>query len=135
MPTQVYINLPVADLDKSKSFVKALGYTINPQFSDHTAACVVLSDHIYVMLLTHDKFKEFTPHPVSDAKKQSEIIIALDCASRDEVDETINKAVAAGATTFHDPLDYDFMYSRSFQDPDGHIWEYLHMDMSKFPTE
>lgn len=130
MSKQIFVNLPVHDLNKSMDFFKALGYQFNAQFCDDTAACMVISEQIFAMLLTHAKFQTFTPNPISDAKKQSEVLVCLSCESRQQVDELIAKARAAGGTTFKDPDDHGFMYGHSFQDLDGHIWELIHMDPS-----
>ena len=128
MSRKIFVNLPVKDLNKSKQFFSKLGFSFNAQFTDDTAACMVVSDDIYAMLLTHAKFKEFTPLPVGDATKSSEVLVCLSCESRAEVDDVVRKAVAAGGRTFKEPMDYGFMYAQSFQDPDGHIWELIWMD-------
>ena len=128
MSTKIFVNLPVKDLNKSKAFFAALGYTFNPQFTDDTAACMVISDDIYAMLLTHGKFKEFTPKQVVDATKATEVLVCLSCESRGHVDELVRKARAAGGTIYNEPKDYGFMYGHGFQDPDGHIWELMWMD-------
>lgn len=135
MPTQVFINLPVKDLKKSMSFYDAIGFKNNPQFTDETAACMVLSDTIFVMLLTHDKFKKFTPKSIIDATKTVGVINALSVASNDELHEFMNKAIEAGGNEYRDPEDYGFMQQRSFEDLDGHNWEVFYMDMSKFPQQ
>ena len=128
MPTQIFVNLPVKDLGKSMDFFKSLGFAFNPQFTDETAACMVVSGDIYVMLLTNAKFKEFTPKEICDATTSTEVLVALSCESRPSVDEFVRKAVAAGGSTYSDPKDYGFMYAHGFQDLDGHIWEVFHMD-------
>ena len=125
MPTQIFVNLPVKDLAKSIAFFQSLGFSSNPQFTDETAACMVVSGDIYVMLLTDAKFKEFTPKQVCDATKCTEVLVALSCEGRAAVDEFVRKAVDAGGSTYSDPKDYGFMYTHGFQDPDGHIWEVL----------
>jgi uncharacterized protein len=130
MPRKIFVNLPVKDLNKSKEFFGKLGFSFNPQFTDDTAACMVVSDDIYAMLLTHAKFKEFSPNPISDATKSTEVLVCLTCEGRGEVDEIVRKAVAAGGRTFKEPMDYGFMYTQSVQDPDGHIWEWFWMDPS-----
>ncbi len=122
----VFINLPVADLAKSMAFFKALGFAHNPQFTDDTAACIVVSDVIHVMLLTHPKFREFTSRTICDARS-TEVINSLSCSSRDEVRELVAKAVAAGGSTYAEPRDYGSMYLHGFADPDGHQWELVHM--------
>ncbi len=126
----IFVNLPVKDLDKSMEFFKKLGFSFNPQFTNETAACMVISGDIYAMLLTHAKFKEFIPAGVSDATKATEVLVCLSCEGRGEVDDMVRKAVAGGAKTFKDPMDYGFMYGRSFQDLDGHVWELMWMDPS-----
>lgn len=131
MSKMIFVNLPVRDLPRSMSFFKALGYTFNPQFTDDTAACMVIDDeHIFAMLLTHGKFKLFTPKAISNAKETTEVLVCLSCASRAEVDGLVRNAVAAGGSTFRDPEDHGFMYSHAFQDLDGHIWELMWMDPS-----
>ena len=128
MSTQIFVNLPVKDLKKSMRFFEAIGLRNNPQFTDETAACMVVSEDIYVMILTEPKFKSFTPKAVADATKTSEVLIALSRDSRGEVDDIVAKAVAAGGATYAEPKDYGFMYQHGFQDPDGHIFEVIWMD-------
>jgi hypothetical protein len=127
MINQIFLNLPVADLQRSISFFKALGFVHNPQFSDDTAACIVISDAISVMLGTHAKFREFTPKAVCDTSQAVEVLISLSCESRKQVDELVAKALAAGGSTYDKPEDLGFMYTHSFVDPDGHGWGVLHM--------
>lgn len=129
MDTQIFVNLPVKDLEKSKTFYKQLGFSINPQFTDETAACVVISDTIYVMLLTHEKTQEFTAKKIANAHETTEVLNALSSESKEAVDELVNKALNNGGTEAGETQDLGFMYSRSFNDPDGHIWEVLWMDM------
>ena len=128
MPRKIFVNLPVKDLKKSKDFFARLGFTFNPQFTNDDAACMVISDDIYAMLLTHAHFKGFAPHPISDATKQTEVLVALSCEGRGEVDDLVKKAVAAGGKTYKPPMDHGFMYGHGFQDPDGHIWELIYME-------
>lgn len=128
MATKIFVNLPVKDLAASIEFFKKVGYTFNPQFTDATAACMVITEDIYAMLLTHAKFKEFTPKPIADAHASTEVLIALSCDSRAEVEELVRKAVAAGGKLYAEPKDYGFMYQHSYQDLDGHQWEILWMD-------
>lgn len=129
MPTQVFFNFPVKDLEKSKAFFGKLGYTFNPQFTDETAACMVISDTIYSMLITEPKFKTFTTKELADGHATKEVIVCLSCESRKKVDEMISKAVAAGGTAWPEaPLDYGFMYYHGFEDLDGHHWEIMYMD-------
>jgi predicted lactoylglutathione lyase len=127
MSKQVFFNLPVADLPKSMAFFKALGFNHNPQFTDDSGACIVISDTIYVMLLTHDKFRQFTPKAICDTSKAVEVLISLSCASKQEVDDLVAQALAHGGTTYDKPEDLGFMYSHSFVDPDGPGWGVLHM--------
>jgi len=124
---QIFISLPVADLPRSLAFFKALGFSHNPQFSDDTSACVVVSDTILVMLLTHARFRDFTPKDICDTSKAVEVLISLSCESRDQVDDLVAKALAAGGSTYDKPEDLGFMYSHSFVDPDGHGWGLLHL--------
>jgi predicted lactoylglutathione lyase len=128
MATKIFVNLPVRDLPKSMAYFTSLGYTFNKQFTDETAACMVISEDIYAMLLTHAKFKEFTPKEISDATKATEVITCLSCESKTQVDDIISKAVAAGGKTYKAPMDYGFMYGNAVTDLDGHIWEYIWMD-------
>ena len=130
MATKIFVNLPVKDLKKSMAFFTAIGFKNNPQFTDDTAACMVVSEEIYFMLLTHPKFKAFTPKEIADATKTTEVLTALSCDKREQVDEYVKKAVAAGGSTYNEPKDYGFMYSHGFQDPDGHIFEVFFMDES-----
>jgi predicted lactoylglutathione lyase len=127
MSTKIFINLPVANLPRSLAFFKALGYAHNPQFTDDTAACIVISEEIHVMALTHPKFREFTPKAICDTKTAAEVLICLSCESREQVDDLVSKAVATGGSTYAKPKDYGFMYQHSFADPDGHQWELIHM--------
>ena len=135
MSRKIFVNLPVKDLSKSRAFYGALGFSFNEQFSDDTAACVVISEDICAMILTHEKFRQFTPHDVCDANEQSEVLICLSCDDRKSVDDTVAKAVAAGGRTFKEPMDFGFMYGQSFKDPDGHIWELMFMDPTYVPKE
>ena len=132
MSKLIFVNLPVADLAAARAFYEAIGFTNNPQFTDETAACMVLTDVIHVMLLTHDKFAQFTPKRIADAKATSEVLICISADSREAVDEITEKALAAGGREPREKQDYGFMYGRSFEDPDGHIWEPMWMDMAGF---
>jgi len=129
MSKLIFVNLPVADLPAAKAFYEAIGFTNNPMFTDDTAACMVLTDVIHVMLLTHDKFAQFTPKRIADAKQTSEVLICISADSREDVDEITDKALAAGGREPRERQDYGFMYGRSFEDLDGHIWEPMWMDM------
>jgi uncharacterized protein len=126
--TKIFVNLPVKDLKKSIEFFTELGFKFNPQFTDETATCMVVSDDIFVMLLTEARFREFTPKAVCDATKSTEVLVALSYESRDAVNDVVRKALAAGGTTYAEPKDLGFMYQHGFQDPDGHIWEVFYMD-------
>ncbi len=128
MATQIYVNLPVKDLQRSMDFFAKLGYTFNPRFTDKNAACLVISDTIYAMLLVEEFFMSFTKKQIVDTKKASEIVIALSTESRAEVDKFIEKAKKAGALVAGPPAENDFMYSRAFEDLDGHNWEIMWMD-------
>jgi len=130
MADKIFVNLPVQDLKKSMAFFSSLGFTFNQQFTDDTAACMIISDDIYTMLLTHAKFKEFTPNPICDATKSTEVLVCLSRDSRAAVDEMVRKAVAGGGKTYNQPQDHGFMYGHGFQDLDGHIWELIYMKPS-----
>lgn len=130
MARKIFVNLPVQDLTKSMDFFSLLGFTFNSQFTDDTAACMVISEDIYAMLLTHAKFKEFTPNPICDATKSTEVLVCLSCENRAAVDDMVRKAVAGGGKTYNQPQDYGFMYGHGFQDLDGHIWEVIYMEPS-----
>src|SRR3954447_18868984 len=127
MSKQVFINLPVANLEKSKAFFSALGFPLHPQFADDNGACIVVSDAIHVMLLTHARFRDFTPKAICDTSKAVEVLLSLRCETREQVDGLVAKAVATGGSTYDKPEDYGFMYTHSFVDPDGHGWGLVHM--------
>lgn len=135
MASKIFVNLPVADLKKSIGFFTALGYSFNPQFTDDTATCMIVSDDIFVMLLTHAKFKTFTPNEICDAKKASEVLLCLSCESRAAVDAMVKKAVATGGNTYNEPQDHGFMYAHGYQDLDGHIWELVFMEPNAAPPQ
>ena len=128
MPTQIFVNLPVKNLDKSVQFFTRLGYTFDSKFTDENATCMIVGENIYVMLLVESFFKTFTPKALCDATKSTEVLVALSAESRDEVDELVRKAVAAGGTTPNESKDYGFMYQHGYQDLDGHLWEVFYMD-------
>jgi predicted lactoylglutathione lyase len=128
MATQIFVNLAVNDLKRSMEFFRRLGFTFNSQFTDETAACMVIAGDIYAMLLTHPKFREFTRKEIADATKTTEVLTCLSVDSRARVDEMVEAALAAGATEAREAMDYGFMYGRSFNDLDGHIWEIIYMD-------
>ena len=130
MGKKIFVNLQVNDLTKSMEFFTKLGFNFNPQFTDETAACMIVSEEILVMLLTHEKFKLFTPKDICDARKSTEVLVCLSLESRDQVDAMVRKAVAAGGTTYNEPQHHGFMYGHRFQDLDGHIWELIYMEQS-----
>lgn len=130
MSSKLFVNLPVADLPKSMGFFAKLGFTFNKQFTDDTAACMIIGDDNYAMLLTHRKFGEFSKKTIVDARNAVEMLLAVSFANRDIVNTIVDAAVAAGATEPHEPKDHGFMYQRSFDDLDGHTWEIFHMDES-----
>lgn len=134
MATKIFVNLPVKNLDRSKEFFTSIGFSINKQFTDATAACVVITEDIYAMILTHEKFKDFTPKQIADATQTTEVIIALSFDSKEKVNELVDTALKAGATIAKETQDYGFMYSRSFSDLDGHIWELFWMDPASVHT-
>ena len=125
---QIFVNLPVRDLERSKTFFGRLGFSFDPKFTDDKAACVVIEeDSIYAMLLTEPFFKTFAPRAVADAKTSSEVLVCLSCSSKDEVDGLVAKASQGGGKVLREPQDHGFMYQHAFEDPDGHIWELVHM--------
>ena len=126
--TKIFVNLPVKNLVNSVEFFTKLGFKFDPQFTDETATCMIVADDIFVMLLTEEKFKLFTPKKICDATQSTEVLVCLSCESRAQVDEMVNCAVAAGGTTYNEPQDHGFMYGHGFQNPDGHIWELVFMD-------
>jgi hypothetical protein len=125
----IFVNLPVADLDRSVAFYKAIGAEQNPQFSDETAAMMSFSEAVNVMLLTHDKFRQFTTKAIADPRTSVQALLALSCDSREEVDEITRRALATGGSEVHGAEDYGWMYSRAFEDPDGHGWGPVWMDV------
>ena len=127
MATQIFVNLPVKDLKRSIEFFGSLGFEFNPQFTDETATCMIVAENIHVMLLMEAKFQSFTPKPVCDATKATEVLVCLSLGSRAEVEAMVEKAVVAGGSTYNEPQDHGFMYQHGFEDPDGHIWELVHM--------
>ena len=129
MSKLIFVNLPVADLARATVFYEGIGAVKNEQFCDHTASCMVLSETIHTMLLTHDKFRQFTPKEIADARATSEVLICTSAESREAVDDMVDRAGSAGGAIDPGPKqDYGFMYGRSFEDPDGHIWEVMWMD-------
>jgi uncharacterized protein len=124
----IFVNLPVKDLDASMGFFTELGFPFNPDYSDDRAACMVIDENIFVMLLTEDRFRDFINDEIADASKTTEAITCLSADSREQIDETIAKAIAAGGKPWKPVLEEGPMYGGSFQDLDGHVWELLHMD-------
>lgn len=134
MPQAVYINLAVADLPRSRRFFEALGFSFNEKFSNDQAAGLVISDTIFAMLHTPDSLRRFTAKPIADAHATTEVLIALQVESRERVDALVNMALAAGAREPREAEDHGFMFARTFEDPDGHIWEVFVMDASQMPS-
>lgn len=133
MSRQLFVNLPVRDLDRSVAFFRALGFDFNPKFTDEKATCMIVSESVFVMLLVEPFFSGFTKKPVADARQSTEVLLALSCDSREAVVEFVEKAVAAGAKTPMPANDMGFMYQHGFDDLDGHQWEVFYMDESQFP--
>lgn len=128
MHKQIFVNLAVVDLPASMAFFRKLGLEFNPKFSDQNAACLILGENLFAMLLTRDYFKTFVDKPLCDPKQSTEVLVCLSCESRAEVDDLVSRAVAACGTVPREPQDYGFMYGHAFEDLDGHIWELMHMD-------
>ncbi len=133
MATKIFVNLPVKDLRRSIDFFTKLGYTFNPQFSDENSTCMIIGENIFAMLLVEARFKDFTKKAISDATKNTEVLIALDAESREKVDEMVKKAVDAGGSIYIDPQDHGWMYAHSYADLDGHQWEIVWMDENAAP--
>jgi predicted lactoylglutathione lyase len=135
MAKQIFINLAVKDLDKSMEFYTKLGFTNNPQFSDDTGKCMVWSENIFVMILTHEKFSIFTNKPIADTKTNVAGLFSLSVDSVEEVNKIVNAGIKAGGVEPNEMRDYGFMQQRTIEDFDGHTWEIFYMDITKFPTE
>jgi hypothetical protein len=133
MASKIFVNLPVKDLNRSVEFFTRLGYTFNAQFTDENATCMIIGENIYAMLLVEDFFRTFTDREIVDAHRSVEAIVALGVDSREQVDEQVARARAAGGTVPREPQDHGFMYQHAFQDPDGHLWELVYMDQSAVP--
>lgn len=127
MPRQIYVNLPVKNLQASIDFFTKLGFTFNAQFTDETATCMIISDTIYAMLLTHQKFKSFISTEIADAQKVTEVINCISLETRAAVDEMVQKAIAGGGRMHNAAIDHGFMYIHGFQDLDGHLWELIYL--------
>ena len=135
MNKQIFVNLPVKDLQKTKAFFSALGFDYDARFTNEQAACMVISDSIYVMLLNEAFFQTFTKKPVADAKQATEVLLCLSCESRAEVDAIVAKAIAAGGAAPNPVQDHGFMYGHGFEDIDGHQWEVMYMDLDAAPAQ
>ncbi|OLY93180.1 hypothetical protein SAMN05444008_1224 [Cnuella takakiae] len=135
MATRIFVNLPVKDLQASIQFFTSLGFSFNPQFTDETATCMLIGENIFAMLLTEERFKDFTKKPIADAKQTTEVLLALDAPSREAVDTMVQQAAEAGGTIYAEPQDHGWMYGHSFADLDGHQWEVMFMDESALPQE
>lgn len=136
MPRQIFVNLPIKDMARSRTFFESLGFAFNPQFTNEQGACMVVSEnHSYVMLLVEPFFQTFTRKPVADATRATEVLVCLSCGSRAEVDALVRKALAAGGTVPNPPQDHGFMYGHGFTDLDGHVWELMYMDVSAAPPQ
>jgi len=133
MARKLFVNLPVRDLDRSVRFFTALGFSFNAHFTDETATCMIVSETSFVMLLTEEKFKQFTPKQLCDTAQATEVLVCLSAQSRAEVDQLVAKAVAAGGSIYKAPTDFGFMYGHSFQDLDGHQWELVFMEAEAVP--
>ena len=127
MATQIYVNLPVRDLESSVAFFRRLGFAFDAQFTDTNASCMIVDENIFVMLLVDRYFATFTPKPVADATKATEVLVCITRDSREDVDRMVADAIAAGGTAPRLPQDHGFMYQHGFHDPDGHVWELIHM--------
>ena len=136
MSRQIYVNLPIRNMERTKAFFSALGFSFNPQFTNEQGACMVINDGAsYAMLLVEPFFQSFTKKPISDAKKSTEVLVCLSCESRAEVDALVKKALAAGGTAPNAPQDHGFMYGHGFEDLDGHVWELMWMDPNAAPPQ
>jgi uncharacterized protein len=135
MARQIYVNLPVKDLNRTRGFFSSLGFSFNPQFTDDNAIAMIIGEDSFVMLLKEDFFKGFIKKTIADTKTTTEVLISISCESRGMVDEMVSKAIKAGGTESREPQDLGFMYGRSFEDLDGHIWEPFWMDMAQFPQK
>lgn len=135
MTRRIFINLPVKDLNKSKKFFTGLGFSFNPQFTDEKAACLVIGENIFAMLLAEPFFKSFSGRKITNTAKSSEVMLAIDADSREKVDEMVRKAVDSGGSVYNPPENHGWMYGHSFTDPDGHQWEVMHIDEKAMPGE
>ena len=129
---QIFVNLPVADLARSVDFFTRLGFSFDPRFTDDSATCMLVGERIFVMLLTRDRFATYTRKPVADAQVSTEVLLAVSLESREAVDRMVSAAVSSGGSLYDEPKDHGWMYQHSFADPDGHQWEVMHADMTRF---
>jgi predicted lactoylglutathione lyase len=135
MARKIFVNLPIKNMERSRAFFDALGFSFNPQFTNEQGACMVISDDIFAMLLVEPFFQTFTKKAIVDAKQSAEVLVCLSCESREEVDELVKKALAAGGTAPNQPQDHGFMYAHGFDDIDGHTWELAWMDPNAAPPQ
>lgn len=135
MTTKLFLNLPAKDLNKTIEFFTKLGFKFNPQFTDENATCMIVGEDIFVMLLVEKFFKTFTKKEICDTSKNTEVIVALSVEGREKVDQMINKAIEAGGRESREPQDHGWMYGRSFEDINGHIWEIIYMDESALKND
>ena len=135
MTTKIFVNLPVKDLNKTIDFFTKLGFKFNPQFTDENATCMIVGEDIFIMLLVETFFKTFTKKEISDTSKNTEVIVALSAEGREKVDQMINNAIGAGGRESREPQDHGWMYGRSFEDIDGHLWEIFYMDESAMKND
>ena len=135
MSRKIFVNLPIKNMERTKAFFGALGFSFNPQFTNEQGACMVITDDIFAMLLVEPFFQTFTKKPVADATKSTEVLICLSCESRAEVDALVRKAIAAGGTAPNPPQDHGFMYGHGFTDLDGHVWDLMYMDPNAVPPQ
>jgi predicted lactoylglutathione lyase len=135
MSRQIYVNLPIKNMERTQAFFRALGFSFNPQFTNEQGACMVIADGIYAMLLVEPFFQTFTKKPIADANQTTEVLVCLSCESRNEVDELVRKAVAAGGKSPNAPQDHGFMYGHGFEDLDGHVWELVYMEPNAAPPQ
>jgi predicted lactoylglutathione lyase len=135
MHKQIFVNLPVKNLARSRTFFSSLGFEFNPQFSNDDGACMVIGENIFAMLLTEPFFRGFTTKPIADAREATEVLTCLSCESRDEVDALVAKAIAAGGRAPNPKQDHGFMYGHGFEDLDGHLWELAWMDQAALPPQ
>lgn len=133
MASKIFINLAVKDLKKSIDFFTQLGFSFNPQFTDEHATCMIIGENIFAMLVTEQRFKDFTKKEICNAHKNTEVLMAIDADSREKVDEMVKTAVDAGGSIYMEPQDHGWMYGHSFADLDGHQWEIFYMDESAIP--